>query len=290
MQYFCAVAEQGQISRAARVLNIAQPPLSQRMRELEEELGCALFLREGRSIRLTPAGELFHRRAREILRSVEATCDDVMRLALPGGPALRIGLSPTCRNYWLRHFRKLGTRIGGRQIGLTVSDSSTLEYLLQAGQLDLALMQAPLHPEHFTLIELFRSPTVAVTAKGLLGARTRRVTAAMLGRHPLLMLRRSLGSGGYERLLHALREAGQEARIVLYSSDVAMLLELLPDFPDGIAIVPASETGNLPEPLRALPVEIPLPEYSFSLVSLAAPENTALLEEFVRTAATMPSP
>ncbi len=53
------MVEQGNISRAARVLNIAQPPLSKRLQELEEEVGAPLFLRGTQKIELTPAGHFF---------------------------------------------------------------------------------------------------------------------------------------------------------------------------------------------------------------------------------------
>ena len=72
MHYFCTIAEQGQISRAAKLLHMAQPPLSQRLKELEAELGTPLFERQGRKLLLTEAGTLFYRRARDILRAVEA--------------------------------------------------------------------------------------------------------------------------------------------------------------------------------------------------------------------------
>lgn len=284
MQYFCTVAEQGQISRAARVLNIAQPPLSQRMYELEEELGCALFVREARSVRLTPAGELFHKRASEILRAVEAARDDVVRLSLPAGPTIRVGLSPTCRNYWLRHFHSLRARLGDRQIGLVVGDSSYLEYLLQTGQLDIALMQAPLHPENFAIRELFHCPTVAVAPHALFAPEIVTLSLADLSRHPLLLLRRSVGVGSYERLLHDLRHAGLPAQVALYSSDVAVLLELLPQIPGSLAIVPATEAESMPDAYRVLPLDFDLPVHRFSFVCLATPEGNALVEQVMAAA------
>lgn len=60
MRYFCTVVEEGQVSRAARRLHMAQPPLSQRLRELEEEIGYPLLERQGRTLRVTDAGQVFY--------------------------------------------------------------------------------------------------------------------------------------------------------------------------------------------------------------------------------------
>lgn len=68
LRYFVAVAERESISRAAHDLNVSQPPLSRQIRDLESELGVALFERESRRLTLTPAGEIFLREARAILQ------------------------------------------------------------------------------------------------------------------------------------------------------------------------------------------------------------------------------
>ncbi len=66
-----AIAEEGALMRAAQRLHISQPPLTRRLRALEDELGAALFVRGARGMTPTPAGERFIERARAILASVD---------------------------------------------------------------------------------------------------------------------------------------------------------------------------------------------------------------------------
>lgn len=70
LRYFLCVAEEENIHRASKRLNISQPPLSMAIKQLEEDIGTLLFLREGRGIKLTRAGEVFLNDARKILSDV----------------------------------------------------------------------------------------------------------------------------------------------------------------------------------------------------------------------------
>jgi LysR family nitrogen assimilation transcriptional regulator len=71
LRYLLAVAEEGSITRAAQRVYVTQPALSQQLQLLERELGTALLDRSGRRVRLTPAGEILVRSAREVIRQLE---------------------------------------------------------------------------------------------------------------------------------------------------------------------------------------------------------------------------
>ena len=93
LRYFVAVGEELSFTRAAERLHIAQPPLSQQIRQLEEELGVTLFERAARPVRLSEAGLLFFDRVRELLAALEATVADTRRIGRGQAGRLMIGFA-----------------------------------------------------------------------------------------------------------------------------------------------------------------------------------------------------
>ncbi|RYY94769.1 MAG: LysR family transcriptional regulator, partial [Comamonadaceae bacterium] len=81
LQYFVAVAEELSFTRAAARLHVSQPPVSRQVMLLEESLGVRLFERSKQYVRLTVAGEHFHREAREILASLKSAVHSTQQVA-----------------------------------------------------------------------------------------------------------------------------------------------------------------------------------------------------------------
>ena len=77
LQYFIAVVESTSITKAAKVLHISQPPLSQQIKQLEAELGTQLLERGPRCVTLTDAGETLYHRAKNIVSFTEDTCREI---------------------------------------------------------------------------------------------------------------------------------------------------------------------------------------------------------------------
>src|SRR5881296_1826368 len=71
LRYFVAVSEEQNVTRAAARLHVSQPPLSRQIRDLEEELGVALFEHSAKAVRLTEAGKVFLTEARAVLQRAD---------------------------------------------------------------------------------------------------------------------------------------------------------------------------------------------------------------------------
>ncbi|MEM8821968.1 MAG: LysR substrate-binding domain-containing protein, partial [Pseudomonadota bacterium] len=163
LRYFEALARHGHFGRAAEAAAISQPALSVQIRDLETELGAALFERGPRGVRLTALGETFAPRARDILRSVEELGD--LARAAQGGLAgrLRIGMIPTVAPYLLASvMRAVAAAHPDVTPDIRETVTSTLLQELGEGRLDCAivalplgeptLMERPLLKEDFVLI------------------------------------------------------------------------------------------------------------------------------------------
>lgn len=139
---FAAVAEHRNISRAAVALHLSQPAVSGQLRQLQDEFGEPLYLRDGRGVRLTPAGEQlasYATRLRDTWRQAHAYRDALRGLEQG---TLRIGASTTPASYLLpyliadfhRHYP---------DVTLHTADGNTTEIVGALGSVDIAMIEGP---------------------------------------------------------------------------------------------------------------------------------------------------
>ncbi|MEM8752064.1 MAG: hydrogen peroxide-inducible genes activator, partial [Pseudomonadota bacterium] len=163
LRYFEALAAHGHFGRAAAASAISQPALSVQIKELEESLGATLFERNARRVRLTPFGEDFALRVREVLRAVDELGDLARAARGPLAGRLRIGVIPTVAPYLLpRIIADLTLR--DLDLDLQVRETLTqklIEELLD-GRLDTAIVALPVSEPSLDETPLFSEDFVLI--------------------------------------------------------------------------------------------------------------------------------
>ena len=167
LRYFQAVAQEGHFGRAATACAVTQPALSVQIKDLEDQLGMALFERSTRQVRLTGFGEDFAKRVRDILRSVDELGD--LARAAQGGMSgqLRIGVIPTVAPYLLPDVvRILADTYQGVELKIRETLTPRLIDELDAGRLDAAIMALPLAEPTLEEFPLFDEEFVLIRPEG----------------------------------------------------------------------------------------------------------------------------
>src|SRR4051812_49134326 len=93
LRYFIAIAEEKNITAAANVLHMSQPPLSMQLKQLEEELGVKLFERNGKSMELTDKGNVLYNRALSLVNSVEEIKNELQETEEGKRGVLAVGIN-----------------------------------------------------------------------------------------------------------------------------------------------------------------------------------------------------
>lgn len=137
---FLTVADTGSFSRASEKLFVAQPALSRQIRMLEEALNVDVFVRHGRGVVLTAAGELLYERARSLLQSLERTQADVTAVAGEVTGQVVLGLLPTVAHTFsgaiIEEYRKRFPQV---HLAVKSAMSGTLQQMVMQHRLNLAI-------------------------------------------------------------------------------------------------------------------------------------------------------
>ena len=163
LRYFIVVAQEKNITRAAELLNMSQPPLSSQMRNLEEELGVQLFVRGKRHLTLTAEGEVLLRRARQILDMEEKTVQEIisMRNSMSGTLHLALveGRAPYLAARWIAGFREEFPLV---HYNLWNGSGDDVLERLHKGLADLAIIATPYDNENVEGFSVEREPWTAL--------------------------------------------------------------------------------------------------------------------------------
>ena len=247
LRYFVAVAEEEHVTRAAARLGIQQPPLSQQIRQLEEELGVDLFERSPRQIKLNSAGKVFLNDARRILGMVRESVQRVRQFDMGREGSLIIGLVSSASMHPLTIRVIEAFRQTYPLVSLQIEEGANHELMRLIGEerLDLAFVRTGVdrYPQLACRTLLQEPAVVAMPANHPLAqGADQPVALESIGGEDLLVYRFVNGAGICEMLFAALADRGIRPRVVSETERMISALNMVAaGF--GIAVVPQAMTA-----------------------------------------------
>lgn len=277
LRYFVVVAEHLHFRHAAEIVRVAQPALSRQIRQLEEELGVALFERSQHKVRLTPAGKIFYEKAQHILdaagqavtvaRNVERGASGIIRVGFVSTAAIRV--LPDA-------MKKLRRQAPAAEFELNELAAGEQIDGLYREQLDIAFVHAKLSQDVLKTRVVARDRLLAAVPESSALASGRHVNMKDLVEWPAIMPAGHSTSGFFEQVRMAYQMAGVRPERVHYTRLLQTGL-LLVAAGVGVSLVPESFQAIHVKGVtyRKLQVAPPLSE----LVAAWRRDNTSLLLE-----------
>lgn len=225
LRYFIAIVEEGKISAAAKRLNLSQPPLSQQLKTMEEELGSKLVERNGRFMEVTEAGKALYKYALQMDQLMEEAKIEVKAVGDGVNGSLKIGINtfsvaelPKILHQFQQQYPKITYKI-------QQNESSQLCNLVRNRIVELAIIRMPLELDDFSVLHLQNEPFYFVTSK-----KQKRleqdVTLADIQDYPLV-LPSTDGLGVHYLILEAFSRFQLHPNIVGECSDITLLMDLI---------------------------------------------------------------
>jgi|SRR6266850_1127774 len=163
LELLTAIVDEGSLTRAATRLHVTQPALSHQLKDVEDQLGTALFFRRKKRLLLTPAGERLVESARRILQDLTRAQEEAVRISTEFSGLLRIATQCyTCYHWLPAKIRKFSGK--HPQVEIQIIAEATLnpfQYLLNK-RLDLAIVHTPIRNRNLVYIPLFKDELVVV--------------------------------------------------------------------------------------------------------------------------------
>jgi len=243
LRYFVAVAEELHFGRAADLLGISQPPLSQQIQALEQELGVRLFERSNRHVALTDAGRLFLEETRQTLAQVSKSVDVVRRAEQGEIGELQIGFTASAPFVSIIPRAVFAFRQAFPAVHLDLQEmtSSQVCQALMDKKLQIGMIRPLELPAELDAVELLSEPLVALLHAGhpLAGEQDGGLALAELADQPFVFFPRSYGTGLYGQLFSLARQAGFTPRITQEAHEALTIIGLVAAGL-GVSVLPAS--------------------------------------------------
>lgn len=287
LRYVLTVAELKNFTRAAEILHVSQPALSQQIRQLERELGGAIFDRSGRLVTLTEFGRAYIEHAKQAFDHLEAGRRALHEVRSLSRGLLRVAYTPTFAEYLMGPaLRRFHERYPSIAVDANELPHDDIEHGLERDALDVGIGFTDARSRDIDVEPLFAEQMALLVAKGHPLARRRKLTLEQWQDLPLALLSRDFV---VRRFVDAYFRANQvQPSVVLQANAVGTVLKLVENG-QFATVMPSAVMREHPR-IVAVPVDPPLPQRTVALLlrrrgsrTLAANAFAQVLEEVVQS-------
>ena len=258
---FIAVAEELNFTKAAKRLQIAQPPVSRHIHDLETELGVQLFERNSSRVFLTDAGRSFLSEVRIVLQHVSQAVEAARQVGRGGAGTVRLGIAKGLGDVVgrvMNEYLRLAPRV---EIDLRDIPSGFQGEALIDRKIDVGFMRPPIDAPQLVSASLFQEPFSVVLRRANPLAKRKTLHLRDLADETLLLINRQISPGVYDRTLALFREHGikpktistatmsyEEAGSILVDSGKGIYIAvgrnpIHPSFTDRLIVLPLNESS-----------------------------------------------
>lgn len=244
-RYFVAVAEELSFSRAAKRLAVSQPPLSQQIRHLEEELGVTLLHRTKRVVELSQAGRVFLDEARATLAKFSHAADMARRASRGELGALQIGLQPSADLIVVpRVVRAFQDRYPGVSLSFSTMNDTEQALALAQQRIDVGFASESALRSFLTAECIYKEPLILALSTAHRLAHKRQIALAEIRQEPFVLMDRRIAPASHDFVVAACQCAGFTPNIVQESDHIQLTLSFVA-MNRGVSLLP-ERAKNLP--------------------------------------------
>lgn len=291
LRYFVAVAESGSLKLAAeQKLHTTQPSLSRQIRDLEHEVGAALFIRNSRGVELTSAGRVFLDHARVMLSQAEAAVQSVRQTVSPTKPSFALGFMIGHDLTWIpQALHLLRDELPNIHVVISTQNSPQLATALSDGRIDLAFMRKEDGSPALNFTLLVEETIEAYLPKDHpLAAQTSIGVQQIVGETFLSISGLALSVSGKQPALRRtidryIKQSGVDLKPSHEVDNLGAIMSLIPST-GGIALLPAYAKTFLPDSVVTRPLCGVQPTIDLSL-GYRATNTSPILKRFLARAA-----
>ncbi|AZN39054.1 LysR family transcriptional regulator [Paenibacillus albus] len=250
LKYFLTIAQEKQITRAAKLLHMEQPPLSRQLMLMEEELGAKLFERGHKELTLTAAGALLRDKAEALLFQLDETVNEVKELEAGVRGMLSIGAVVSCVSILPRPIQQFRGKYPFVTYKIAEGDHYSLGEMLNNRAIELVVSRLPfesdISPARLAVHSLPSDPYVALMpAAWAPPASDHAISIEELAEFDFITLKTDKTIRMHEHIVQEFRRKGLEPKLIGECSSVAIIMSLVAAG-IGVSVFPKSVIASFP--------------------------------------------